>query len=97
MPSAESPGAGSEAAPRCVRCGIGVGGTVHTRTSYTVGHYRLHGGRTVEGTIRRREDEAPLVYRRLVEAIEVVSCPACLAAAEVQALWTTFGEPEPAT
>jgi hypothetical protein len=94
MPSPESPGAGAEAGPRCTRCGIGVGGTVHTRTTYTVGYYRLHGGRTVEGTIRRGEDEAPLVYRRLMEAVEVVSCPACLATAEMRALWDRFGEPE---
>ena len=94
MPGPGDPGAAGAEAPRCSRCGIGVGGTVHTRTGYTVGHYRLHGGRTVEGTVRRGDDEAPLVYRRLVEPVELVSCPACLASAEVRRLWERFGEPE---
>ena len=43
---------------------------------------------------RRGEDEAPLVYRRLVEPVEVVSCPACLDAPEMRRLWAAFGEEE---
>jgi hypothetical protein len=48
----------------------------------------------VEGTIRRGDDEAPLVYRRLVEPAELVSCAACLGSAEVRRVWERFGEPE---
>jgi hypothetical protein len=87
-----------DAAPglRCTRCGAAVEGTRHTRTGWIVGHYLLHGGRTEEATVRRRDDEAPLVYRRLVEAVVVVSCPACFAMPEVQARWLAFGDEEQA-
>jgi hypothetical protein len=57
-----------------------------------VGYYVLHGGRTIEATLAGRDDEAPLVYRRLVEPVEVVSCPACYAAPRMRRLWETFGE-----
>lgn len=81
-------------ATRCTWCGAAVTGTRHTRSGYTVGHYTLHAGRTVEATIRQREDEAPLVYRRLVEPVEVVSCPTCFTRPEVRRLWLTFGDEE---
>ena len=93
MPRAGSPVERSVAL-RCSRCGVAVGGTLHTRGGYTVGHYILHTGRTEEATLRRREDEAPLVYRRLVEPVVVVACPACWAVTDVQRLWETFGDAE---
>jgi hypothetical protein len=80
---------------RCTRCGAAVTGTVHVRGGYRVGYYAMHTGRTVEATVRRREDEAPLVYRRLVEPVEVVSCPACFVLPEVQRRWAAFGDEEP--
>jgi hypothetical protein len=85
---------GATTGARCFRCGAAVSGTRHTRSGYIVGHYALHTGRTVEATLRRREDEAPLVYRRLVEPVEILACPACHALPEVQALWLAFGDPE---
>ena len=98
MPFPGDPGESSSApAARCTKCGAAVTGTRHTRTTYTVGHYSLHTGRTVEATVRRGEDEAPAVYRRLVEPVEVVSCPTCFTAPEVRRLWLTFGDPESAT
>ena len=83
-------------ATRCTRCGAAVEGTRHTRSGYKVGHYVMHTGRTAEATFRRREDEAPLVYRRLVEPVEVVSCPTCFLLPDVQHLWRTFGDEEQA-
>jgi len=66
---------------RCSQCGATVRGTRHTRTGYTVGHYVLHTGRTGEATRRRRDDEAPLTYRRLLDTLE-----------DVQRLWLAFGD-----
>jgi len=79
---------------RCTRCGAAVEGTRHTRNGYTVGHYVLHTGPTGEASLRRREDEAPMTYRRLLETVEVVSCPACFVRPEVRRLWLHFGDEE---
>jgi hypothetical protein len=79
---------------RCSRCGAAVEGTRHTRTGFTVGHYVLHTGPTGEATVRRRDDEAPLTYRRLLGTVEVVSCAACFARPEVRRLWLSFGDEE---
>ena len=81
---------------RCTRCGAAVVGTRHTRVGYVVGHYVLHTGATEEATLRRRDDEAPIVYRRLVDAVEFVSCPSCFGSPEVRRLWLSFGEQEKA-
>jgi hypothetical protein len=86
--------AGAAPGIRCSRCGAAVNGTCHTRTGYQVGYYVLHTGRTVEATVRRRDDEAPLTYRRLVEPAEVVSCPTCFATPAIRRLWLTFGDEE---
>lgn len=83
---------GAPSALRCTRCGAEVAGTRHTRNGYIVGYYLLHGGRTAEATYRRRDDEAPIAYRRLVEPLEVVSCAACLHAPEVERRWQSFGD-----
>ena len=77
---------------RCSRCGVAVRGTSHTRTGYTVGHYVLHTGHTGEATVRRRDDETPITYRRLLDVLEVVSCPACFGRPEVRRLWLAFGD-----
>lgn len=77
---------------RCARCGVAVEPTRHTRTTYVVGYYRLHGGRTTEATLVRGDDEAPLVYRRLVEPADVVSCARCFREPEVRRVWETFGD-----
>jgi hypothetical protein len=93
------PGAHREpaAAPalRCMRCGASVHETRHTRTDYQVGYYRLHGGRTVEATVRL-EDEVTFTYRRLVEPAEFISCPACMTEPAVRDVWDRFGEAEEA-
>jgi hypothetical protein len=77
---------------RCTRCGGAVTGTRHTRSGYTVGYYVLHTGRTEDATVRRRDDEAPLTYHRLVEPVELVSCPACFTQPDVRRLWQAFGD-----
>jgi hypothetical protein len=79
---------------RCTRCGAEVEGTRHTRTGYQVGCYVLHSGRTEEATVRRRDDEAPISYRRLLEPVEIVSCPTCYGRPEVRRLWLAFGDQE---
>jgi len=80
---------------RCKYCGADVEGTRHLRAGWEVGYYVLHTGRTEEATVRRRDDEAPMPYRRLVEGVEVVvSCPRCFALPEVRRLWDAFGDPE---
>jgi hypothetical protein len=79
---------------RCRRCGVEVESTCHTRTGYVVGYYVLHTGPTEEASVRRRDDEAPVTYRRLLEVVEVVSCPRCLASPDMRRLWETFGDAE---
>jgi hypothetical protein len=81
---------------RCTRCGAAVEGTRHTRSGWIVGHYVLHTGSTEEATVRRRDDETPIVYRRLVDPVEIVSCPACYVSPEMRRLWLRFGEQEKA-
>jgi len=85
---------GTAPALRCTRCHATVQGTCHTRTGYTIGHYVLHTGRTAEATVRRRDDEAPITYLRLVEVVEVICCPACFRHPDMRRLWTSFGEGE---
>jgi hypothetical protein len=93
LPRAAEPAA--TAPPRCFGCAAPVAGTRHTRTGWVIGGYALHTGRTVDATIRRREDEAPLTYRRLVEPLELVACPACFARPDVRRLWLAFGGDAP--
>jgi hypothetical protein len=59
-----------------------------------VGFYLLHTGPTGEASVRRRDDEAPITYRRLLEPIEVVSCAECFTRPDVRRLWLTFGDAE---
>ena len=80
-------------ARRCSRCGAAVEETRHTRTDYVVGYYLLHTGPTGEGTLRRRDDEAPVSYLRVLGVVEIVSCPRCFGEPEVQQLWAAFGGP----
>jgi hypothetical protein len=83
----------SDEAParRCSRCGAAVQETRHTRTDYVVGYYVLHTGPIAEASIRRGDDEAPLSYLRLLDVVEIVSCPRCFAEPEVQRSWAAFG------
>jgi hypothetical protein len=84
--------AASPSSLRCLRCGAAVEPTRHTRTTWIVGYYRLHGGRTAEATLLRGDDEAPLVYRRLVEPADVVACARCFPEPDVRRLWDSFGD-----
>lgn len=88
---------GEVPALHCTLCGSAVDGTRHTRSDYRVGYYVLHTGDTAEATVRRGDDEAPLVYRRLVEPVAVVSCPACFATPGTRRLWRSFGDDRSAT
>jgi len=57
-----------------------------------VGHYLLHAGPTEDATIRHGIDETPITYRRLIHAVEVVSCPACFLDPATRRLWLAFGD-----
>jgi len=85
----------SDEAParRCSRCGAAVEETRHTRTDYVVGYYLLHTGPIAEATVRRGDDEAPTSYLRLLDVVEIVSCPRCFGQPEVQRSWAAFGGP----
>ena len=93
-PRAPQPGSGVAPALRCNWCGVEVEGTRHTRNAYTVGHYLLFTGHTEEALRRRREDEAPVPYLRMLDTSVMVSCPACFARADVRRLWFAFGAEE---
>jgi hypothetical protein len=75
----------------CARCGAAVEGTRHTRTDVMVGYYRLHGGPTEAATLAL-DDDATLLYRRLVRPVVTIACSRCWPLAEVRALWETWGE-----
>jgi len=77
---------------RCARCGAAVDGTQHTRSGYVVGYYLLRTGRTEEAAVRRRDDEAPITYRRVVEPFDVVSCLRCFREPDMHRLWLGFGD-----
>ena len=88
---------GAPPALRCIRCGAAVEGTRHTRTTYTVGYYLLHTGRTTEVTLLGRDDEAPITYRRMLDSVDVVSCPGCFDEPAIRRLWDRFGDDAEAT
>jgi hypothetical protein len=68
----------SSAAPlRCVHCGRPVKETFHTRSSYQVDYYSLHTGDVEPLVVRVDEDEPPVTFQRLVNAVEVVTCANC--------------------
>jgi len=79
---------------RCARCGAVVEGTRHGRATYTVGYYLLHTGKTVDATFVGRDGETPVAYRRLLEGVDVVSCPRCFAEPAVRRQWAAFGDEE---
>jgi len=35
----------------------------------------------------------PVTYRRLLDVVEIVSCPRCFGEPEVRRLWAAFGGP----
>lgn len=93
-PRAPQPGSGVAPVLRCDWCGVAVEDTRHTRTTYTVGHYRLFTGRTEEASRRRREDEDPVTYLRMLDATVMTACPPCFARPDVHRFWLAFGAAE---
>lgn len=82
----------AEAELRCARCGCRVRGTRHTRNGYTVGYFMLHTGSGVATVHKRAEDDPGFAYERLVDQVDVVSCPRCFGLPEVRRLWSTWGK-----
>jgi hypothetical protein len=74
-----------EASLRCAHCGRGVQETQHTRTSYHVDYYSLHGG-SGERCALLNEDGSPAgSYVRLVDRFDVTTCADCYRRAAVRA------------
>ena len=68
----------STAARRCHHCAREVDETKHTRTSYRVGYYSVHGGEVETVTQRRSEDDPESVtFLRLITPSEAYTCAAC--------------------
>lgn len=67
----------SNAYLRCTHCGRAVKETSHTRSSYTVDYYSLHTGDVEPLLVKVDEDEPPLVFQRVVNAFEVITCADC--------------------
>jgi hypothetical protein len=63
---------------RCHHCGREVGETRHTRTSYEVGYYGLHGGEVEPVTmVRAEEDGGTITILRLVRPTDWYTCSDC--------------------
>jgi hypothetical protein len=63
---------------RCHHCAREVEETKHTRTSYRVGGYEIHGGDVEEVTKPRSEDDPELVtILRVIEPHDACTCAAC--------------------
>ena len=63
---------------RCHHCAREVDETKHTRTSYRVGYYEVHGGEVEAVTKRRSDDDADLVtILRLIRPSEAYTCAEC--------------------
>ncbi len=64
---------------RCHHCGRPVCGTTHTRTSYHVDHYAIHGGGTEPAVIIDPEDGVETMILRLVHPMDYFTCSDCYA------------------
>jgi DNA-directed RNA polymerase subunit RPC12/RpoP len=80
---------------RCHHCSREVAETQHTRTSYRVASYELHGGE-VEAVVKRRSADDPeeVTILRLVRPREVYTCADCYRLPEVAALREVLFRPE---
>lgn len=82
---------------RCHHCAREVGETRHTRTSYRVGFYELHGGEVEEVTKRRSEDDPePVTVLRLIVPQHAYTCVDCYHLPEVAAERELLFRPETA-
>ena len=63
---------------RCHHCGREVDETKHTRTSYRVDYYEVHGGEVEPVAMRKSEDadEVVIVFR-LIAPTEAYTCVDC--------------------
>lgn len=68
----------SKTPKRCHHCGREVGETRHTRSSYKVGYYDLHGGDVEMVTkVRPEEEGGTMTILRLVHPTEFYTCGEC--------------------
>jgi hypothetical protein len=71
------------AALRCDHCGRAVCGTRHTRTTYEVDYFRLHGGRGERCWVTG-DDGRSAAYIRLLDQFDLITCVQCYRRSEVQ-------------
>lgn len=64
--------------PHCHHCGREIEETKHTRSSYRVGSYELHGGEVEEVTrVQPEEEGGTMTYLRLLEPRVFYTCADC--------------------
>jgi hypothetical protein len=72
---------------QCYHCGREVFGTIHKPKDYRVDFYLLHTGHTEwEFLLNPRQDGPPFRYRKLTQAIDVLTCVQCYACPEIRQL-----------
>lgn len=80
---------------RCHHCAREVEETKHTRTSYRVGGYEIHGGGVEAVTRPRSEDDPELItILRLIEPHPACTCADCYRLPEVAAERELLFRPE---
>lgn len=81
-------------ARRCHFCGRAVRPTQHTRTTYAVDYYALHGGRGERCELVGDYGHRAATYIRLLDHYEVITCAQCYAQPRVQAERERLFRPE---
>ncbi len=81
-------------APRCHFCHRAVRPTQHTRTTYAVDYYALHGGRGEWCELVGDYGHRGTSYLRLLDHYEVITCAQCYGRPAVQAERERLFRPE---
>ena len=68
----------------CEHCGRAVRETQHTRTSYTVDYYSVHGGHGEVCWLIGEDGQRSSTYVKLLDRFDVISCAQCYQQAAVR-------------
>jgi hypothetical protein len=79
---------------RCTHCGRPVRGTQHTRTTYRVDYYALHGGHGEACALVGDFAHHDTTFIRLLDHYEVISCAECYPLPTVRAERERLFRPE---
>jgi hypothetical protein len=93
MPSRELDRA-VEPSLHCDHCGRAVRETQHTRTSYTVDYYSVHGGHGEVCSLLGDAGQRASTYVKLLDRLDVISCVQCYRQESVQAERDRCFQPE---